>query len=436
MNSVSRHFAPSLARSSVKIDTWLLLTAALYMNKYWLLLVFPVGLVCWWALGHGETATVIHFASAQRITIESVVSTNGKVEPAQWAAARAEAAGVVRTIKVERGAFVKAGQELVSLDTAAAASELASALARRQEAKTESETVNQGGKAAVVANLDDSLRSAQVAEQAAQRNFDSLTRLVAQQAATKIQLQDAKDALDRAKLQVAAIQDQKKTLVTAPDKSVAMARVSGAQAAVDLAQRNLSLSVIRSPIDGTLYQFDLKPGAYLQPGDLVGFVGNLEQVKVTIYVDEPDLGRVALGMPVTITWDADPGRKWSGYVDKLPTAIVALGTRTVGEVSTIVTNPNHALLPGVSVNATIVSKVVKDAIGIPKAALHTMRGQAGVYKLSQNTIQWTPVVAGVSDLNNVQIISGLEVSAKVADRVVDPTDAELKNNMRVRAQFN
>jgi hypothetical protein len=65
-----------------------------------------------------------------------------------------------------------------------------------------------------------------------------------------------------------------------------------------------------------------------------------------------------------------------------------------------------------------------------------MSGQAGVYKLSGNTIQWTPVVAGVSDFNNVQIISGLEVSAKVADRVIDPTDAELKNNMRVRAQFN
>ncbi len=84
-------------------------------------------------------------------------------------------------------------------------------------------------------------------------------------------------------------------------------------------------------------------------------------MKVTVYVDEPDLGRVAEGMPVAITWDARPGQKWFGHVDKLPTEVIALGTRAVGEVTTIVDNPSHGLLPGVTVNATIISKVVPDA---------------------------------------------------------------------------
>jgi HlyD family secretion protein len=165
-------------------------------------------------------------------------------------------------------------------------------------------------------------------------------------------------------------------------------------------------------------------------------VGKLDQIKVVIYVDEPDLGHIALGLPVTITWDARSGQKWTGRVDKLPTEVIALGTRTVGEVTTIVDNPNHELLPGVTVNASIISKTVNDALSIPRSALHTLNGGTGVYKLTGKTITWVPVIAGISDVNKVQVTSGLEAGDKVADRVVEPADAELHAGLRVKALLN
>ncbi len=221
--------------------------------------------------------------------------------------------------------------------------------------------------------------------------------------------------------------------MTASDKTVAQARLHDAQAAVGLAEHKVSLGEVRAPIAGTVYQFDLKVGAYMQPGDLVALIGNLDQMKVTVYVDEPDLGRVSANLPVTITWDARPGQKWSGRVEKLPTEVIALGTRTVGEVTTIVDNPDRDLLPGVTVNATIVSKLVSDAVSIPKAALRTLRGINGVYRLAGNRLVWTPVKAGVSDVNTVQILSGLQPGDRVADRVVEPSDAEIQDGMQVRA---
>jgi multidrug efflux pump subunit AcrA (membrane-fusion protein) len=115
----------------------------------------------------------------------------------------------------------------------------------------------------------------------------------------------------------------------------------------------------------------------------------------------------------------------------MPTEVVALGTRTVGEVTTMVDNPNHDLLPGVTVNAIIVSKVQQDAVSIPKGALHSMDGRSGVFKLAGDKLQWTPVAAGISDVNNVEITSGLDLGDKVADRVVSPPDAEIKDGMRV-----
>jgi hypothetical protein len=105
----------------------------------------------------------------------------------------------------------------------------------------------------------------------------------------------------------------------------------------------------------------------------------------------------------------------------------------VGEVTTVVDNPNHDLLPGVSVNVSIVSKVVNDAVSIPRSALRTLNGETGVYKLAGKTIAWVPVVAGISDVNNVQIVSGVAQGDKVVDRVVEPSDAEIHAGMRVKA---
>ncbi len=104
-----------------------------------------------------------------------------------------------------------------------------------------------------------------------------MQRLATRQAATKVQVQDAKDAVDRARLQLTALQNQRRTIVTTGDKAVAQAKMHDAQAEVSLAQHRVSLGDIRAPVAGTLYQFDLKVGAYLQPGDIVGLVGDLDQ---------------------------------------------------------------------------------------------------------------------------------------------------------------
>src|SRR5690349_5973577 len=144
------------------------------MRKYWLLLILPVLLLLWWGLDHGESAPEIHFAPVRPVTIESTVPTNGKVEPADWAAARAETAGMVRTVNVQRGQTVHAGEVLITLDVTAAQSELAAALAAEQQARAENATVGQGGKAATLADLNDKIKSAQTAVDVAERNYASL----------------------------------------------------------------------------------------------------------------------------------------------------------------------------------------------------------------------------------------------------------------------
>ena len=100
------------------------------------------------------------------------------------------------------------------------------------------------------------------------------------------------------------------------------------------------------PCPGLVYDLPAACRTYLHPDDLIGSIGKIDPVRVRVYVDEPELGRVAIGQSVRITWDANPVREWTGTVEKRPTQIIALGARQVGEVLCTIQNQDHDLMPG------------------------------------------------------------------------------------------
>lgn len=399
------------------------------MKKLATLLLVPALLILWWAVRHKDSIPSVRATKVARRTIRSTIPTNGKVEPVEFTSARAAAAGRVEKVWVQRGRDVTAGTVLVTLESTEARSALKSAEARIQEIKADIATQESGGRAAELSEIESSLRAAHLQVDTAQRNLDSLKRLAAKNAATTLEVRLAQDTLDKANLQVAQLEARRRTLVSTADRAVSAAKLQDAEAAASLARHRVDETVIRAPISGTVYQVDLKPGAYLQPGDNVATLGKLDQVRVRVYVDEPELGRVARGEAVGITWEARPEMTWRGIVDQMPTQIVPLGTRQVGEVLCLINNPGRELLPGVNVNAEIISKVVKDGVSILKQALHYESRGKGVYKISvEGLVQWQLVTVGVSDINNVEILSGLRID----DVVLLPSDVEVKEGAHVR----
>ena len=139
--------------------------------------------------------------------------------------------------------------------------------------------------------------------------------------------------------------------------------------------------MVAAPMNGTVYDFDLKQGAFVNPGDLVARVGSLNEVRVTVYVDEPDLGKVRMDEPVTITWDGLPGHQWKGAVDRLPTQVVPHGTRQVGEVGCVIENPDRDLLPNANITAEIQATEVANALALPKEAIRRQGADTGVFLL-------------------------------------------------------
>jgi multidrug efflux pump subunit AcrA (membrane-fusion protein) len=394
------------------------------------LLLAGAGVGAWVLISKRNQPPTVSFVKVKRETITDAVPTNGKVEPIEWAEARAERAGPVTAIRVERGQRVEKGAVLVELDASEAKADLAAGQSRATQAKSELDVLDHGGRSTDLTAIASDVERAKLELAAAQKDYDTLSRLQAKQAATAYEVTQAKDRVDRAQAQLRALDQRRAALVAPPDRTSAEARLRDAEAAVALAQQRIEKSVVRAPIAGTVYQFDLKPGAYLNAGDLVASVGELSEVRVKVYVDEPDLGRVAKGMAVNITWDAMPGKQWKGSVDRTPTQIIALGTRQVGEVLCIIRNHDRELLPGTNINAEILSQTVEGALTIPKEAIQRQGAEAGTFVLSGRSVAWKKIVQGLANTTRAQV-RGLNDG----DAVALPTEKPLKDGMLVDPQF-
>lgn len=385
-----------------------------------------------WGFTRKAAPLELPFSKVVRGTVTSSLSTNGKVEPIQWESSRAERQGIVDKVFVEKGQRVRAGDDLIALDMSGASAQLAAANAAIAAAQAEGQVLKEGGPRIPRAQIAGDLASTRATLQNAQKEYETLQRLVDKQAATRVELDLARQKVEQAQLQIDALEKRRAALVSSTELPVVRAKLEEAEASAALARRNLGQSVVQAPMDGIVYQFDLRVGSFVHPGDLVANVGRLDQVRVTLYVDEPDLGRIEKGMPVNITWTALPGRRWRGVVDKLPTEVAALGSRQVGEVGCIIDNPDHDLLPGTNVDAEIRSRVVPNALTIPKEALRREADVTGVYLLTADgRLAWRPIRIGVSSYTRAQVVEGLSDG----DSVALPTDKPLKAGLKVQPLY-
>jgi len=401
-------------------------------GRGWLvILVVGGGTLAVWAVSRRATPPAVDFVKVSRETIVSTLGTNGRVEPLEWMSARAERSGVVARVLVSRGQLVKKNDPLVELDTRVATAELSKAQAAIQEAEAQQQLLNQGGRIAERQQIDADLARARLDLKAAENNAQTLERLVEKQAATRQELDTARQAVDQFKLRIQALEEHKTALVTGTDKEIAKARLQEAQSAAAVARTNVDLSVVRAPMDGTVYDFDLKAGSFVNPGDAIAKIGKLDRVRVTVYVDEPDLGKVRKGETVNITWDALPGHQWKGEVDKLPTQIVPLGTRQVGEVGCVIENPDRDLLPNANINADIEATAAANVLVLPKEALRRQGSENGVFLLQGDRVVWRKVGLGVSSYTKTQVLSGL----MEGDPVMLPTDKPVKSGSKVEPVY-
>jgi HlyD family secretion protein len=409
----------------------LLRAGIILLKKILVLIVVAIAAVFAWFYLKRSNPPTVAFAKATRERIANQLSTNGKVEPVDYEEVHAESAGLVKRVLVHAGDSVQKDQTLAELDEPGLQQDLDAAQAREAQARAALQVLEAGGRSSDIAEIDGSLNRLKSDRDAAQHNLDVLQRLLQKQAATAYETEQAKQAVKSLDLQIQALRERRAALVGKGDLSGAQARVEEAEANVRLSRDHIAQAVIRAPIAGTVYDLPARAGSFLKIGDPVASIGRLDPVRVRVYVDEPDLGRVEPGESVRITWDALPGKEWTGTVEKRPTEVIALGSRQVGEVLCTIGNPMHQLAPGTNVNAFILTQVVENALTIPKGAVRR-DGTTGVFLLRKdNTLKWQPITTGASDALRVEIVKGLSDG----DAVAQPSELTLKDGEQVTPSF-
>ena len=219
----------------------------------WLLLLIGVAAVIVWGILRKGEPPKVNFARARRQTLISTLPTNGKAEPSEWRAARAETSGTVSRAPVEDGQSVSAGTVLAEIADPTIQTEIDTAQARVNEARANLATQEAGGKPSDYAEIDSSLARAKLDLEQAQKSLASLERLVAQHAATQLEADAAREKVRQGELEIAGLEKRRNSLVWPAEVAAARVRLRDAETALALTQKRAAVSFVRSPMAGVVY---------------------------------------------------------------------------------------------------------------------------------------------------------------------------------------
>ncbi|HEY6830373.1 MAG TPA: HlyD family efflux transporter periplasmic adaptor subunit [Gemmatimonadaceae bacterium] len=182
----------------------------------------------------------------------------------------------------------------------------------------------------------------------AQRNYERVKRLYDQQAATAQQLDQAERDYRTLVAQIAA---------TAAQRQTATRDVSASDARTAQIRDQLRRTRVVNPVAGTVLTTYTRAGEFVQLGQPLYKIANLDTVELRAYVSESQLSGVKLGRPVTVTADAGTGTRrafpavvsWvSSRAEFTPTPIETRDQRTtlVYAIKLRVPNPGGVLKIG------------------------------------------------------------------------------------------
>ena len=389
-----------------------------------LLLLTVAGVALWqlFASDPGADAVPVTIAAARSTTLQTRVVGSCTFRPRRSVTLVSDSGGRVAAIPVAVGDAVTAGQELVLIDDGKLLVAMRQAEAGRRAAEV-----------SVLNNLltrRSELRTARIALQRARATLQRQRELYAaggvQQADVRQAEQDEADAADalraaRVRLNLAtgraaeaepAADGAGDGAVIAADPDVINARLSEAQAALDLAQ-----ATVVAPLAGTVTSLAASLGNHLAPGAEVVTVATLDDIVADVQVDEVDVGKIRVGQEVVLTSDSIRDLEFPGAIALIPPTMTDHQVTVEVDVDERRLPAGAQLRAGASCRARIEAELKRDVTAVPFAALQERPGgsvafvavpEGDLYRLERRE-----VTLGVSSVNEVEVTTGVEAGEQV-----------------------
>lgn len=189
---------------------------------------------------------------------------------------------------------------------------------------------------------------------------DQPLTLITQANAAKITYTQADAAVGVAEARLALV----KAGPMPQEVAIAQAQVQQAEAALARAQIQLDKLALTAPRAGVVTERPANPGELATPGATLLHLGDLDQVTLTVFIPETQIGRVDADQIAYVTVDAYPGQIFEGKVTFIATQaeFTPKNVQTEEErvnlvfaVKISLANPDHRLKPGMPADAEIIT---------------------------------------------------------------------------------
>lgn len=323
----------------------------------------------------------------------------GELDPFEEVAIYPRVTGYVKSIRVDRGSRVRAGEMLALLE----APEL---LAQRAEAESK-------------VQVADAQRG--VAQSKTDADASTLEKLTAASATPGVV---AGNDLVLAQKNVEADRGQ----ISAAEKNVEAAR----QALNSITQMQSYLRVT-APFDGVVTERNVHPGALVGPGsgaNPILRVVNRTRLRLVVPVPEAYLSGVTEGIEMPFTVPAYPGETFTARIARIAHTI-DVKTRTMA-VELEVQNRDGRLAPGSFCQVRWPVRRQGPSLLVPSASVATTTGRTFVVRVRGGKTEWVDVKTGLTSGPFVEVFGELrpgdEVAARGTDEIRVGTDVRTKKS--------
>lgn len=205
--------------------------------------------------------------------------------------------------------------------------------------------------------------------------------------------------------------------VTDAELERADATIAQAQVAVDRAQVAVDRAQLKAPFDGVVTAISSEVGALVASGVPVVQIADIQPLRLVVQVDELDVDRLAIGLPVTITLDALPNVKLDAVVENIALVPNNVGGIVSYDTTIRLTGDSEQVRVGMTAEASVVVESRQDVLVIPNAYIRLDRQRGGAFVnvvQPDNSLLEVPVTLGLQGQDRSEITSGLHTGDVIA----------------------
>ncbi len=323
---------------------------------------------------NGRKPVRVRLAHPQRGRVEEIVTSNsvGSVEPLMNATVSSEILGRILTVRVRQGE-VKRGQVIFELDS------------RDFEAERE----------VIRSDLDTSRLRIELAALRRKKVWEDLERL---------------KKVDVPKGDVERL--ERDLEIGKKDEEIAALALRTLEAQLQVLTLKLAKTKVAAPFDGVVTKLLSEEGESVTPGRPLFQLHSAGELLIRAPVDEVDMGRLALGQSVRLTFDAYENEKFNGVLHEImPAASMDQKNNRTVDVKIRVPKMPPNIYANMSANIEIILRGLDDVLHIPTHLIHEDRNRSEkfVFVVENGLARKRTIKTGFSNWETTQVAAGLAV---------------------------